>query len=83
MLAKINGISDPNLINVGQVIKLVGATAQPVQQTQRTYTVKSGDTLWSISSEFLGDGSRYVELMHTNGMSSTTIYPGDVLKLPN
>lgn len=49
----------------------------------RTYTVKSGDSLWAIAAKQLGDGSRYKEIKSLNGLSSDTIHPGQVLKLPN
>lgn len=48
-----------------------------------TYTVQKGDTLWSIARRFLDNGSRYNEIMNLNGLTSTTIYPGQVLKIPN
>lgn len=48
-----------------------------------TYTVQKGDTLWSIARRFLSNGSRYNEIMNLNGLTSTTIYPGQVLKIPN
>lgn len=48
-----------------------------------TYTVKSGDSFWSIAEQQLGDGTRYKELAAYNGMSiDHVIHPGDVLKLP-
>ncbi|MBQ0067576.1 MAG: LysM peptidoglycan-binding domain-containing protein [Phascolarctobacterium sp.] len=49
---------------------------------ERTYTVKSGDSLWAIAAKQLGDGSRYNEIKTMNGLSSNTIYAGQVLKLP-
>lgn len=49
----------------------------------RTYTVKSGDSLWAIAAKQLGNGSRYKEIKSLNGLSSDTIYAGQVLKLPN
>lgn len=48
----------------------------------RTYTVRSGDSLWAIAAKQLGDGSRYKEIKTLNGLSSDTIHPGQVLKLP-
>lgn len=47
-----------------------------------TYTVKSGDTLWKIAQSKLGSGNRYKEIMAVNGLKSTTIRKGDVLKMP-
>lgn len=52
-------------------------------ETQRTYTVKSGDSFWGIAQSQMGDGGRYNELAAYNGMAATdTIYAGNVLKLP-
>lgn len=49
----------------------------------RTYTVKSGDCLWAIAQKQLGNGNRYPEIKSLNNLSSDTIHPGQVLKLPN
>lgn len=49
----------------------------------RTYTVKSGDSLWAIAAKQLGNGNRYKEIKSLNGLSSDTIHPGQVLRLPN
>lgn len=46
------------------------------------YTVKRGDTLWEIAENELGDGNRYKEIMQLNGLKSTMIRTGDVIKLP-
>ena len=75
-LAALNGIADPNIIHVGQVLKVTGSAVA------RTYTVKSGDTLWDIAQNQLGDGARFREIIAINGLLSDTIYPGQVLQLP-
>lgn len=49
----------------------------------KTYTVKSGDSLWKIAASQLGDGSRYKEIKSLNGLTSDVIHAGQVLKLPN
>ncbi len=47
-----------------------------------TYTVKAGDSLWSISKKVFGDGSKYIYLAEINGIKKPyTIYKGQVLKL--
>jgi LysM repeat protein len=46
------------------------------------YTVKAGDSLWAIAERFLGAGQRYSELMAQNGLKSSQIYVGQVLRLP-
>lgn len=59
----------------------------------KTYTVKSGDCLWSIAQKVMGDGSRYKELYNANksvidprnqeyNMPAYTIYSGQVLTIP-
>ncbi len=50
-----------------------------------TYTVQSGDTLWAIAKKFLGDGSRYTEILEANkGSVSDPNAPsvGLALKIP-
>ena len=49
----------------------------------RTYTVQKGDSLWAIAAKQLDNGSRYKEIKSLNNLSSDTIHPGQVLKLPN
>ncbi len=61
------------------------------------YTVKAGDTLWWIAKQFLGKGTRYVEIYEANkeaieatakrhGKKNSSnghwIWPGEVLKIP-
>jgi hypothetical protein len=48
----------------------------------KTYIVKKGDSLWGIARKQLGSGARYPEIMTLNSLSSTAIYPGQVLKIP-
>ena len=56
---------------------------QPEPVTAATYTVKPGDSWWSIAAAQLGDGNRYNELAAHNGKKPTdTIYAGQVIKLP-
>lgn len=77
-LAEINGIDNPNLIYAGQT--LIVPNGSPVQ---KTYTVKSGDSLWKIAESQLGSGTRYHEIKRLNGLTSDTIFPGQVVKLPS
>lgn len=76
-LAQINNIANPNLIRVGQVLKVNG-TAQTVANN-RTYTVKSGDTLSAIAKKY---NTTYQEIARKNNISNPNlIYPGQVLKI--
>jgi len=49
-----------------------------------TYTIKPGDTLWSISSQQLSDPFNWPKLWNVNPMVTNPdlIYPGKVLTLP-
>ena len=48
-----------------------------------TYTVRPGDTLWSIAAKFLRDPWRWREVWQTNAErgNPNLIYPGEVLRL--
>jgi len=48
---------------------------------ERTYIVKSGDSLWGIAERELGNGMLYEDLKRYNNLYDYTIYPGQVLKL--
>ena len=54
-----------------------------VPSDQTTYTVVSGDSLWSIAYRFLGDGALYPEIKSANGLTSDTIYLGQTLVIPS
>lgn len=60
-----------------------GDIVKSAATTQRTYTVRSGDSLWAIAAKQLGNGSRYKEIKTLNGLASDSIRPGQVLKLPD
>lgn len=52
----------------------------------KTYTVKSGDSLWKIAQKNLGKGGRYMEVYNLNKdkiKNPNLIYPGQVLTLPS
>ena len=80
-IASDNGISDPNKIYPGQVLKIKGATNNTTntQDVSKTYTVKSGDTLSAIAVKY---GTTYQEIARKNGIANPNkIYPGQVLKI--
>lgn len=58
------------------------ATTATPKPSAVTYTVKSGDTLWGIAKTYLGNGMRWNEISKLNGLKSTVIRVGQVLKLP-
>lgn len=78
VLASYNGISNPNLIGVGQTIKIPNGTMSHITNTSsRTYIVKSGDTLSSIAKKY---GTTYQKIAKDNNISNPNkIYPGQKL----
>lgn len=81
-IAAYNGIANPNLIRVGQKIKIPAAGGATTAPQAKTYTVKKGDSLWSIAAATLGNGARWPEIQKANSLSGTVIHPGQVLKIP-
>ena len=52
----------------------------------QTYTVQSGDTLWSISEKIYGNGSSYMKIFEANTAlleDPDRILPGQELTIPN
>ena len=59
---------------------------QPGTQGEKTYTVKSGDTLSKIAKEMFGDANAYTEIFNANRdvlSDPDKIKPGQVLKIPS
>lgn len=57
----------------------------PPKVTQRTYTIKSGDTLWAIATKYYGNGSQYTKIYDANRgviKNPNLIYPGQVIVIP-
>lgn len=74
-LAEINGLSNPNIIYPGQVLKINGTTAN----STKTYTVQSGDNLTKIAKQF---NTTVDSLVSKNGIKDKNkIYVGQVLKI--
>ena len=59
------------------------------KSTPKTYTVVSGDNLWTLAQRLLGDGSRWNEIYSYNnnrsiiGGNPNLIRPGQVLSIPS
>ena len=83
-IANTNGISNPYIIYVGQVLKIPGEKgntnpAPSNNSNSTTYTVKSGDTLSGIAAKF---GTTYQKIAADNGIANPNIiHPGQVLKI--
>lgn len=76
--------NNPDLIHPGTTINLPGHDV--ATQGASNYVVKSGDSLWKISQDLLGDGSRWNELYQANasiiGDNPRLIMPGQELTIP-
>lgn len=77
-LAEINGIANPNLINVGQEIRIDG-TAPTSTTSEEYYTIQSGDTLSGIAANF---GTTWQWLAEINGIDTPDlIHPGTTIRV--
>ena len=86
-IANENNLANPNIVTVGQVLKLPGASTPdpdpgptPSPQTETTYIVKAGDNLYRIGLRF---GISWVQIAEANGLvNPNLIKVGDELKIP-
>lgn len=74
-LKKLNNLLS-NSLSIGQVLKIKGSTDGKVS----TYTVKSGDSLYSIANKY---DTTVAELKKLNNLTSNTLSIGQILKLPD
>ena len=78
-LMSLNGISNPNLIYPGEVLRIPGRVSESSSSSLTIYKVQSGDTLSEIAARY---GTTVNELMSLNGISNPNlIYPGEVLRI--
>ena len=77
-IAADNGISNPNLIYPGQVLKIYGGSSSGGGSSSvKKYTVKAGDTLSGIAAMY---GTTYQKIASDNNIANPNlIYPGQVL----
>ena len=81
-IAAANGITNPNLIRVGQklTIPTSGSPAPPPSPGEKTYVVQPGDNLFRIALRY---NMSYLYLASYNGISDPSrIYVGQVLRIP-
>ncbi|MED5831812.1 LysM peptidoglycan-binding domain-containing protein, partial [Streptococcus anginosus] len=71
-LAALNGISNPNYIYVGQVLRVVGQ-GQSAPQNVSYHTAQWGDTLSGLAARY---GTTVENIQALNGLSSDLIYAG-------
>lgn len=78
-IASYNNIANPNVIFVGQTIKIPGASkvVNATANTTKTHIVQKGETLGKIASKY---GTTYQKIAKDNGISNPNlIYPGQKL----
>jgi LysM repeat protein len=77
-IAQVNHIGPPYILYPGQVLTIpAGGTGVP---TGGTYTVQSGDTIYSIGRKL---GKSPIAIINANNLiSPNRIFPGMVLKIP-
>ena len=74
-IAKLNNITNPNLIYPGQVLKI----KTNLKDNSIYYTVKQGDNLSAIAKKY---GTTYEKIAKLNNITNKNlIYPGQILKI--
>jgi LysM repeat protein len=79
LFSRVISIFPRTVTNISTVTNASAVSTKPGGCT--TYTVSSGDSLWNIAAEKLGNGSAYGVLMKTNGLSVSMLHPGQKLKI--
>lgn len=72
-----------NVLGVSKVEEDISVASSEADAT--FYTVVKGDTLWKISSDHYGNGSKYNTIFEANRPMLShpdKIYPGQVLRIP-
>jgi len=80
-LRRVNGL-DTSRIYPGNTLTVPGSANTATENSgssSTTYRVRRGDTLSDIARQF---GVSVKELRRLNGLNTSRIYPGDVLKIP-
>jgi LysM repeat protein len=77
-IVQANNLRNPDFIWVGERLTIPGGS-MPGPLPSSTYTVQSGDTLFSIA---MRNGTTVSALMQANGLYNYWIYVGQTLRLP-
>lgn len=79
ILKKINNLSS-NILSIGQKIKLPSTEIINIPASLETYTVKSGDTLYSIAKKF---DTTVDKIKSQNSLNADALTVGQMLKIPS
>ena len=82
----VEGIAE---VNADQLVTLTQISEENVREeetfTPVFYTIKKGDTLWAIATDFYKDGSKYPLIVDANIeviKDADKIYPGQAIRIP-
>lgn len=79
-IAAANNITNVNLLRIGQVLKIPGTTTAPPPATTVKYTVKAGDTLYSIAVRY---NTTVAKIAAANNITNVNFLRiGQVLTIP-
>jgi nucleoid-associated protein YgaU len=90
-VAKANNLTDADQIEKGQELTIPAVTpsitptgtVSSAMTEKQDYTVKAGDSLWSIAVAQYQDGYRWPEIARANNLTNPgVIHAGNVLMLP-
>ena len=73
-------------VNSSTAVVAKSSTRVDNSEKPRTYTVKTGDCLWTIAEKMYGDGMKYTKIYNANKdkiRADYIIYTGQVLTIPN
>lgn len=64
-------------------LEIVTSPSKATETNYKNYTIKLGDSFWSIATSQMGSGTKMYELASYNGLSiNSVIHPGQTLKIP-
>ena len=74
-------LADPNLVQIGEKLRLPSRESAPVARQVR---VQQGDSLWKLAASELGNGQAWSCIAAANPQiqDSNRIYPGQLLVIP-
>jgi putative chitinase len=81
-IAQANGITNPQLVYVGQQLTIPSTTGQPAQPSSggTTHVVQPGDNLFRIALRY---NMSHLTLAQYNGIAYPyTVYVGQVIRIP-
>jgi len=79
-------VATPEVVVAEAEVVVEEVAADDAEEAGRTYTVKSGDTLWAIAAEMYGSGGKYMKIFEANTNileNPDKIKPGQVLVIPD